>query len=478
MVPSVSYPRNPELDLRAATFTGLRKGIMLDILRVITLVFLDSAILALVWQFAEARSTYLNIPWHTQDNPLALLLIVGTQIWFLAAHGLYASGAKRREYLGMVKALAISQLSLAGVALFYQSDYLTAWPILLLVTLVSAALICGSRLLADTAVTSIRQSGRGCYPSLVICHPDEVDKSFRILKGQKRYNLLGWVDVDTLDGDGWEMTLDNIRRLGVSEVFLCSPIQIKNPMFFYWNLRNAGVTLHILNLGLESPVRQSEVFKVGKLPSITFFPPLVTGIDFWIKRIVDFCCALVLIVLLSPVLLTIALLIKLDSPGPVFYKQTRVGLKGRLFKAWKFRTMVVNADQLQKKLEAMNETKDGVLFKIKDDPRVTRVGKFLRQYSLDELPQLFNILFGEMSLVGPRPLPLRDIEKFSDHHFIRHEVLPGITGLWQVSGRSDILDFEQVVRLDVSYIENWSLWLDLQILFRTVKVVLAKTGAY
>ena len=133
---------------------------------------------------------------------------------------------------------------------------------------------------------------------------------------------------------------------------------------------------------------------------------------------------------------------------------------------------------MQKELEALNENKDGVLFKIKDDPRVTRIGKFLRRYSLDELPQLFNVVLGEMSLVGPRPLPTRDVEKFSECHFIRQEVLPGVTGMWQVSGRSDILDFDQVMKLDLRYIENWSLWLDFQILLKTVQVVLNKEGAY
>jgi lipopolysaccharide/colanic/teichoic acid biosynthesis glycosyltransferase len=140
--------------------------------------------------------------------------------------------------------------------------------------------------------------------------------------------------------------------------------------------------------------------------------------------------------------------------------------------------MVPDADKLQKELEALNEVKDGVIFKMKDDPRTTRIGKFLRRYSLDELPQLFNVLLGEMSLVGPRPLPTRDVDKFSARHFIRQEVLPGVTGLWQVSGRSDISDFEQIIKLDLNYIENWSLWLDFQILFRTVKVVLKKEGAY
>jgi lipopolysaccharide/colanic/teichoic acid biosynthesis glycosyltransferase len=139
--------------------------------------------------------------------------------------------------------------------------------------------------------------------------------------------------------------------------------------------------------------------------------------------------------------------------------------------------MVANASQLQKELEAKNEVKGGVLFKMKNDPRITRVGKFLRRYSLDELPQLINVVRGEMSLVGPRPLPLRDVERFSEHYLIRHEILPGITGLWQVCGRSNVTS-EEVFDLDLTYIQHWSLALDFKILIQTIKAVLAKEGAY
>lgn len=167
-----------------------------------------------------------------------------------------------------------------------------------------------------------------------------------------------------------------------------------------------------------------------------------------------------------------------SSIGSVFYKQTRIGLHGSAFKVWKFRPMVTNAEELQNRLEASNEMKDNILFKIKNAPHITRVGKFLRRYSLDELPQLFNVILGEMSLVDPRPLPVRDVEKFAEHHFIRHKILPGITGLWQVSGRSDITDFEEVLRLDITYIENWSLSLDWQILLQTIIVIMKQKGAY
>lgn len=197
-----------------------------------------------------------------------------------------------------------------------------------------------------------------------------------------------------------------------------------------------------------------------------------------IKRLMDFCFAALFIALISPIYLLIAIAIKIDSPGPVFFKETRMGLNGKKFKIWKFRTMQTDAEKLQKELEHLNETKDGINFKIKDDPRITRIGKFLRCYSLDELPQMINIIRGEMSLVGPRPFNMRDVSNFASNYFFRYKVLPGITGLWQVSGRSNILYFDQVIELDGKYIQHWSLWLDFRILLKTVKVVFFREGAY
>jgi exopolysaccharide biosynthesis polyprenyl glycosylphosphotransferase len=193
---------------------------------------------------------------------------------------------------------------------------------------------------------------------------------------------------------------------------------------------------------------------------------------------IDILGSLLGLILLSPLLLGISSLVWCSSPGPVFYRQQRIGLHGKPFKMWKFRTMVMNADKLQVSLEAQNESTDGVLFKIKNDPRIIPIGHFLRRSSIDELPQLFNVLWGEMSLVGPRPLPVRDVERFEPWHHIRHQVLPGITGLWQISGRSDLADFDDAARLDLYYIDNWSLNLDLDILVETVRIVLFGKGAY
>jgi len=201
---------------------------------------------------------------------------------------------------------------------------------------------------------------------------------------------------------------------------------------------------------------------------------------FTLKRILDYCLAAVAIVLLSPLMLLVALAISWESSGPVFFRQQRMGQRGKLFRIWKFRTMVENAEKLVADLEPQNESEGGGLFKIKSDPRVTRLGRFLRRTSLDELPQLFNVLTGDMSLVGPRPLPIRDCSLLTELHpegFRRRlEVMPGVTGLWQVSGRSR-LGAAKMIELDCEYVERWGIVYDLRIMARTVLVLLFDRGS-
>jgi exopolysaccharide biosynthesis polyprenyl glycosylphosphotransferase len=196
-----------------------------------------------------------------------------------------------------------------------------------------------------------------------------------------------------------------------------------------------------------------------------------------VKQLMDSFGSLVLLIVAAFPMLIIALLIKLLSPGPVFFRQQRSGQNGAPFTLYKFRTMVTNAEQFKHELEAMNEMR-GPVFKVTKDPRITPLGKFLRRYSLDELPQLWNVLRGEMSMVGPRPLPVDEVRRFNDlSHRRRLSVKPGITCLWQVQGRNQISDFQDWVRLDLEYIDNWSLWLDIKILLRTIPAVFIATGA-
>jgi lipopolysaccharide/colanic/teichoic acid biosynthesis glycosyltransferase len=219
------------------------------------------------------------------------------------------------------------------------------------------------------------------------------------------------------------------------------------------------------------------VFMPGEsVPLFTLRPPVFEGIQFAAKRTFDLTLSSIGLILLSPVLAAIALAVKLSSPGPIIYRSVRPGMGGKPFRCFKFRTMREHADQIQDDLEPLNEL-SGALFKIREDPRLTTAGRFLRRFSLDELPQLANVVRGEMSLVGPRPLPMRDFERLEDWHKKRYLVMPGITGLWQVSGRAE-LDFDDLVRLDFLYLERWSILLDLSILLKTIPAVLTRRGAY
>jgi exopolysaccharide biosynthesis polyprenyl glycosylphosphotransferase len=224
-------------------------------------------------------------------------------------------------------------------------------------------------------------------------------------------------------------------------------------------------------------IRPSIVWR-GREPFFEFATPELEAQQLVVKRCLDAIGASVSLVILSPVFLIVALAVKLDSPGPVFFSQDRAGLGGRRFRMHKFRTMDDGADTEKPKLVGLNHSGDSRLFKIPNDPRVTRVGRFLRRWSLDELPQIWNVFRGDMSLVGPRPFFESDLEDYEAHHFRRLGAKPGVTGLWQVSGRSHVVDFEEVVRLDREYIEHWSIWLDISILLRTIPAVFGRDGAY
>jgi exopolysaccharide biosynthesis polyprenyl glycosylphosphotransferase len=237
-----------------------------------------------------------------------------------------------------------------------------------------------------------------------------------------------------------------------------------------------GVTVRIAPSTMEILVHRAEFVPGASVPLFELRPPVFDGFDYAVKRTFDFVVALLLIVLLSPLLLLIAVAVRLSSRGPVIFRSMRPGIGGEPFPCLKFRTMRSNAEQMQADVESLNEA-TGALFKIRHDPRLTPIGRFLRRYSLDELPQLFNVIRGQMSLVGPRPLPQRDFDQLHAWHKKRYLVLPGITGLWQVSGRSE-LDFDDLVRLDFLYLERWSVGLDLAILLKTVPAVITRRGAF
>jgi exopolysaccharide biosynthesis polyprenyl glycosylphosphotransferase len=237
-----------------------------------------------------------------------------------------------------------------------------------------------------------------------------------------------------------------------------------------------GVRVRLAPSTMEILIHRAEFVPGQSVPLFELGPPVFEGIDFALKRTFDIIGATLLLVLLSPLLLAITLAVRLSSRGPIVFRSMRRGIGQRPFACLKFRTMHTDAEEFQAELEELNEA-SGALFKIREDPRLTPIGHLLRRFSLDELPQLVNVLRGEMSLVGPRPLPERDYAMLEDWHRKRYLVLPGLTGLWQVSGRSE-LDFDDLVHLDFIYLESWSLALDLSILLKTIPAVLSRRGAY
>lgn len=272
-----------------------------------------------------------------------------------------------------------------------------------------------------------------------------------------------------------EQLSDLVRQYFIDEIFVtgvCSRAIVRDLIEMASEL---GIDARIIpdlyeGIGIASPVEY-----VGQFPTLPLrFKRIPVG-SLLIKRLLDICIATCAITFAMPLMLLVALAIYIDSRGPILYCAERVGRRGHTFCCWKFRTMVAGAEALQSSLFHLNE-RDGVLFKLKHDPRITRVGRILRKYSLDELPQFFNVLIGDMSVVGPRPPVAREVTQYKLSHLRRLDVLPGITGLWQVQARQDP-SFDQYISMDTFYVDNWSLWLDFKIMVRTFAVVLSGTGS-
>ncbi|MCI8494134.1 MAG: sugar transferase [Lachnospiraceae bacterium] len=301
----------------------------------------------------------------------------------------------------------------------------------------------------------------------------------------KEFEVTGVVIVD-VDQTGEEICgvpvvasadgfLEYVRCNVVDEVFINGNTRESSEALAN-ELLELGLTVHF-NLVRESRLMPNKLVEhCGKYLVLTTSMKIATNRQVFIKRCMDIVGSLVGLLLTGIAFIVFAPIVKIQSPGPVFYAQTRIGKNGRRFTFYKFRTMVVGADDMKKELMEQNEM-DGLMFKMEEDPRIFPIGKFMRKYSIDELPQFWNVLKGDMSLVGTRPPTEDEFEQYELHHRARLGIRPGLTGMWQVSGRSDIKDFEEIVALDTQYISNWSLSMDIRILFRTVWVVLTGKGS-
>ena len=265
------------------------------------------------------------------------------------------------------------------------------------------------------------------------------------------------------------------RSLFVDEIYFSTPAEKETVIAVVNEAREIGIEVRVIPDLYDGLAWNAPVEFIGQFPTIPLHQRDFPRGAFLIKRGMDVLLSTLALIVTAPLMLLVALLIRMDSRGSIFYRAERIGRKGRTFTCYKFRTMVANADKLQDGLAHKNE-RDGILFKISNDPRMTKLGRRLRKYSLDELPQFFNVLMGDMSLVGPRPPLASEVEKYDLAHLRRLDVLPGITGLWQVEARQDP-SFDSYISLDTAYVENWNLMLDLRILARTVGVVLGGTGS-
>ncbi|MDF2943989.1 MAG: undecaprenyl-phosphate glucose phosphotransferase [Herbinix sp.] len=302
-----------------------------------------------------------------------------------------------------------------------------------------------------------------------------------VKKSNLNLNIVGYV---ALDGEGeQEGNLGNIEDLekilhdnGIDYVYIMD--QRSNTMDFNPHIGvclDMGVTVGLI-MDFNYPIEaHSYIGSMGNYPVVTYHTVVLNSVSRAIKRSMDIIGSIVGIIGFSPFMLLAAIAIKIeDAKGPIIFKQLRIGRNGRQFYIYKFRSMSANAEDKKKDLMSLNEMNDGFMFKIKDDPRITKVGKFLRKNNIDELPQFFNVLKGDMSLVGTRPPTLDEVEKYKRHYWRRVSIKPGLTGMWQVSGRSKITNFEKVVELDTIYIDKWDILLDFKIIFKTVIKLISK----
>ncbi|HIK45028.1 MAG TPA: sugar transferase [Leptolyngbyaceae cyanobacterium M65_K2018_010] len=479
--PAVIGPRlSPRQDIRAPRRLRLRDVWTWPMQRGLALMVSDGLALGLAWHTAWFLNQFFSpIPprlvwWTWLGLPSPFWILVGCSIGLLAYGGLYGAGRQVRNYLRAGKLVSLVYLGSLVVMYFVdpkldlpRSLFFSAW-------LTSVGLIVLARILMTLMLKPLDQAHAPTQVFL-IAPAHRLKRLADLLAQRAQLPVIGAALAATANSSTtYQAILASRATLVLAEGIPSADLASE----LYWKLRRAGITMQLLPTSRDMLYRRGTPETVAGLPTLRLEAPLMGGWDYRLKRWLDYLGAALGVVVLAPMLVAIALVIVLDSPGPVFFRQERVGLQGRRFRVWKFRTMAVDASQQQARLEQRNETADGILFKLKHDPRVTRVGAWLRRTSLDELPQLLNVLCGQMSLVGPRPLPVRDVARFDAWHHIRHQVLPGVTGLWQISGRSDIDTFDDVARLDLHYIDNWSLNLDLEILIETLGLVWRGKGAY
>jgi len=392
------------------------------------------------------------------------------------------------EYTRVITATTTGLFGVVLVSFMFKAPTIArGW--LLIVWLTCCFLIIGARLCFRKIIYHQRKRGTFLSRALIVGANEEgkiiAEQAVRLpTSGLK---IIGFVDDEWSQG---EKILGDIPIVGRTEslselikkhnaetvIFASTAFSHRQIVKMLQALRGHAVDINLSSGLFEILLSRVMIKEVGGVPLVGIKSVSLSKTDLFLKTVFDFTVALLALILLSPLLILLALLIKITSGGPILYVQKRMGKDGRIFDFYKFRTMVQGADRRLEEVRPYNEA-DGAIFKMRNDPRLTPVGKFLRRFSFDELPQLFNVLKRDMSLVGPRPPIPQEVERYQDWHRKRLDVIPGMTGLWQVSGRSN-LTFDEMVKLDLFYIENWSLAFDIKILLMTIKAVISGTGAY
>ncbi len=472
--PAISFLLRVDTVGRVARILSL---LALDFAGVALAIFTALGLKAIVLGHLDATQAY-----EETRQILAFAYLV-TALLF-ARSGLYAGRSQRP---GLTRIVA-SLFQVAFVALLFAvvsgqrfSSFYIFWGSLLFALLYVPSL----RYLYERATGAIaRAAGRQRRAVLVGTGPHIREVAHALADASHaRIEVVGFLSLRALPANGLRSlgSLEDLERVlegeRVDEVIIADPnFPQGEAVGLVDRCHRRGVRVRIAPSTMEILIHRAEFVPGESVPLFELKPPVFEGIDFALKRTFDVVGATLLLIALSPLLLAIWVAVRVSSRGPALFHSIRQGIGERPFACLKFRTMYVDSEHRQADLEGLNEA-SGALFKIRDDPRTTAVGRVLRRFSLDELPQLVNVLRGEMSLVGPRPLPERDFEQLDEWHRKRYLVLPGITGLWQVSGRSE-LDFDDLVHLDFIYLEHWSLALDLTILLKTVPAVLSRRGAY
>ncbi len=422
------------------------------------------------------------------------ILLFATPVWYYltARYGLYASIRRMSLFeivTRMINVHLIGGFLVAALIFFIDKDAFSRGLYLLFV-LFSFLLLTAGKVVLRLFLGYMRRRGYNTRHLLIVGTREKARRFHEVIEDHQDWGLkvLGFVQVNPLpleeQVDGHpvlghvEQLVEICKQHPVDEIVFCLPKDyFVNAEDYLRELEELGITVRMLLdfYDVYYSRRELSLFH-NELPILTFHSKNLDAQQLFLKRLLDIAGSLVGLFLLGLMLPFIAWGIRRDSPGPLFFSQERVGESGRIFRCWKLRSMYIDAEERKKELMERNEMK-GAIFKIKDDPRITPIGKFLRKTSLDEFPQFWNVLKGEMSLVGTRPPTPAEVAQYENWHRRRISIKPGITGNWQVSGRNQIEDFDEIVRLDLDYIDRWSLWLDIRIILRTVLVVFRQRGS-